>query len=55
LQGSFSVTTMRALVLMIVFVLEQPECFLCAQLSHTSEPLDPEAIQQLDSLNLACA
>ena len=37
----------RALVLVIVFVLEQPECLFCAQLSDTGEVLDAEAIQHL--------
>jgi hypothetical protein len=40
---------------MIVFVLEQPECLFCAQLSHTGEVLDAEAIQHLGSLKLARA
>jgi hypothetical protein len=44
-----------ALVLVIVFALEEPEGFLCAELSNASEISDAKPIQYLRPLQLASA
>src|ERR1019366_8160636 len=44
-----------ALVLMIVFVLEQAEGFLCAQLCNAGEVLDAKAVENLSPFQLAFA
>lgn len=39
-----------ALVLVIVFALEEPEGFLCGQLGNSCEVLHPEAVENLAAL-----
>jgi hypothetical protein len=44
-----------SLVVVGVFLLEQPEGFLGAELSDTGEVLDPETVEHLGALQLAFA